>query len=156
MIGMKAKKVNRYFYDSLGDKIFTVGAMGSLQTLYNIPIVAGDSLRFDLNSIFRLSPLRRTLPADAIIDCYAFYIPYRHIYGTDWTDMMKQGIDSSVSLATYTSSVGGINCVGENIELSDVVPKWLLAGYSKIWNFYFRNPTSPSVNNIEVVASIGS
>jgi len=137
----KKPSVQRYPYD-LSNRVFTVGAIGSLQTLASIPIVAGDSVAVDLQAVVRLSALRRTLPADAQIDTFAFFVPHRHIYGSDWTDHMKAGVDSAVSLATYTSSTGGINCVGENIDLDDVVPKYLLAGYARIWNFYFRNPTS--------------
>jgi hypothetical protein len=47
---------NRNAYD-LSHFSFSLGAIGSLQTLSVVPIVAGDSMQLDLQGVFRLSPL---------------------------------------------------------------------------------------------------
>jgi len=137
-------KIKRYFYNTLGNKVFQIGAMGSLQTLYNLPVVAGDSLKLNFDSVFRLSPLRRTLPADAVIDLFLFFVPHRHIYGSDWTTFMKEGMDTTTTIPTYEFDGTGCNCVGEVCVDGSVVPRHILAAYSRVWNFYFRNPTSPA------------
>ena len=131
--------MKKWNYD-LGHFSFQVGQIGSLQTLSTIPVIAGDSMALDLTGVFRLSPLRRNLTVDAKVDIFAFYIPYRHIYGDDWIDFIKQGVDETVIFDTV--NLGGANfysCYGA--PYIGVVPKWLVTGYNRIWNRYFRHPT---------------
>ncbi len=120
---------------------FMAGKIGRLQTLSCIPVTAGDSLTIDLQGVFRLSPLRRNLTVDAIVDLFAFYVPYRHVYGQDWIDFIKQGVDEAITFSTVT--VSGANALGYlgAPKFSGTLPLWLTAGYNRIWNRYFRAPT---------------
>ena len=54
------------------------GNIGRLQTLSLIPIVAGDSITLNLDTVIRLTQLRRDMVIDAKVDLFAFYIPHRH------------------------------------------------------------------------------
>ena len=130
--------MKRNTYD-LSHLSFEVGEIGRLQTLSVIPVVAGDSFTLDLEGIFRLSPLRRDLTMDCKVDLFVFYVPHRHIYGDKWTDFMKQGNDEDVTLGTDTLR-SGVNFLGCS-DLRGTIPKWLLGGYWRIWNRYFRVPT---------------
>ena len=127
-----------YTYD-LSHYSFQTGRIGSLMTLSHIPIIAGDRMELDLNGIFRLSPLRRNLTVDCRCDLFAFYVPYRHIYGDNWINFMKQGLDETVTFATVDASTVIQPYLGT--ALFGVLPLWLVAGYNRIWNRYFRHPT---------------
>ena len=70
---------------------FVPGNIGQLQTIKAIPVIGGDSVSLDVQSIMRLSPLRRTLQVDAQVDYFMFFVPQRHMYGSDWVDMIKDG-----------------------------------------------------------------
>ena len=47
-----------------------------------IPVIAGDSLEIDFKSVFRLSPLRRNMYLDCMVDLFLFYVPHRFIYSS--------------------------------------------------------------------------
>lgn len=118
------------------------GAIGSLMTMQVVPVIAGDSMKVDYTGVFRLSPLRRQMYLDCKIDLYAFYVPYRHIYGQDWIDFMLAGQDEGVALGTDTvSAVDNVTCLGRFISMGSTVPRWLDRGYVQIWNRYFRDPS---------------
>jgi len=118
-----------------------VGSIGGLQTLSCIPIVAGDSMEIDLSTVVRLSPLRRNLYIDAVVELFAFYIPYRHIY-SDWATFLKAGIDESTTLGTVSPALDArIQCVGMAVPRNEAIPTWLTKGYMQIWNRYFRDPS---------------
>lgn len=128
------------------------GKMGMLQTLSVIPVLAGDSIEIRMNSINRLSPLRRSLSVDAQVDTFAFYVPHRHVYteangiadpNTDssdtWTNLVQQGVDSTVTLPTYTTGNNQpVWYLGNYIGGDYEVPLWSVAGYNQIYNRYFR------------------
>lgn len=135
------------------------GNIGSLQTLSAIPVVAGDSMELNFTSLFRLSPLRRNLYLDAMVDLFAFYVPYRHVYGDTWIDFIKEGYDESQTLGTYTIAAGEfINCTGAYLESQAVIPKWSIASYTRIWNRYFRHPTDSNEKDDDdlITASSGN
>lgn len=137
------KDVGRVNYD-LSHWSMKVGAIGSLQTLSVVPVVAGDSFALDAACVFRLSPLRRNLYLDCVVDLFAFYIPYRHIYGDDWISFMKSGYDEAVTLGTDTIGTptdGKLECAGLKCQVGDPLPRWLTRGYVQIWNRYFRDPS---------------
>jgi len=137
-------KISREQYD-LSHWSFQIGSIGCLQTLSCIPVIAGDSLDINASVVFRLGVLRRNLYLDANVDLFAFYVPHRHIYGSDWTDFIKAGVDESVSLGTDTPTSGvDLNCLGLRTEASAVLPRWLTRGYIQIWNRYFRDPSDVS------------
>ena len=92
-------------YD-LGHYSFQAGAIGGLMTCSMIPIVAGDRMEIDWTGIWRLSPLRRQLTVDAKVDLFAFYIPYRHIYGDDWINFIKEGLDEAVTFTGVSLPTG--------------------------------------------------
>ena len=129
----------RNTYD-LSHYSFMSGKIGRLQTLTNIPVIAGDSFDCQASGILRLSPLKRDLTLDSKVDLFAFYVPYRHIYGDDWTNFIKEGVDESTTFSTGTSIGTGIYCLGVN-HLKGVHPYWLMEGYNRIWNRYFRVPS---------------
>lgn len=133
---------------------FQCGEMGRLQTLSCIPVVAGDSMSVSLEGVFRLSPLRRNLTVDAIVDLFAFYVPYRHIYGDDWVNFIKQGVDETVSFSTLTVT-SGIGYIGAP-KLSGTLPLWPVASYNRIWNRYFRVPTDTGAILADTAHDVGS
>ena len=96
--------MRRDVYD-LSHFSFMSGKMGRLMTLALIPVVAGDSIGIDFRGIFRLSPLRRNLVVDAHCDLYVFYVPHRHVYGDDWVDFIKQGVDEAITFPDRKSVV---------------------------------------------------
>lgn len=121
-----------------------VGHIGRLQTISVIPVVAGDSLELDLNGIFRLAPTRKEIVSECQLDICAFYVPHRHVYGEDWNDGVKGGLQDAVPLpagpAVNADSRDpfylGINTCGATINLA------LLQGYNRIFNRYFQVPTT--------------
>lgn len=119
-----------------------VGAIGSLQTLSCIPVVAGDSMTLDARVVMRLSTLRRNLYMDARVDLFAFYVPHRHIYGDDWVTFMKAGVDEATTFGGDTLASGvELQSTGLPAVYTTAVPKWLTRGPIQIWNRYFRDPT---------------
>ena len=78
----------------LSHLVFSCGKMGRLQTLSCVPVMAGDSFEQDLVGSFRLSPMRRGLAVDSMVDIFTFYVPHRHIYGDAWITMMEEGVAS--------------------------------------------------------------
>ena len=115
------------------------GKIGRLHAMACIPVVAGDSFDLDFTSVFRMSALRRSLTVDARVDVFGFYVPYRYIYGDDWTNFIKQGVDETVSLPVVSTAENlKFHACGNVITGS--IPKWVIAGYNMIWNRYFRVP----------------
>tara|TARA_Y100001960_G_C14777183_1_gene884029 strand:+ start:1164 stop:2510 length:1347 start_codon:yes stop_codon:yes gene_type:complete len=128
--------------------VMSAGKLGQLQTLSAIPVIAGDSFEQNLTGSFRLSQLRRGLAVDANVQLYTFYIPYRHIYGDKWTDMMKDGITSTpiaendvVSSPTWRLSFLALNTNSTLVGGSYyTLPVHLRKMYQKIYNEYFKLP----------------
>ena len=133
-------KRNRY---DLSHYSFMSGKIGRLMTLSAIPVVAGDSVMLNMAGAFRLSPLRRDLSLDAMIDLFAFYVPHRHVYGDDWIDFIQGGPDETVTFpgigSNYNDTIA--QYLGYN-RLDSSMPLYLPAGYNMIWNRYFRIPNS--------------
>lgn len=127
----------RYPYD-LSHYSFMTGKLGRLMTLTNIPIVAGDSIGLNIAGAIRMSPLRRDLALDALVDLFAFFVPHRHVYGDNWIDFIRQGADETVTFPTVTATevhqyLGVAGTTG-------LMPLWMISGYNRIWNRYFRVP----------------
>ena len=129
----------RYKYD-LSHQVHTVGDVGCLQTISHIPVVAGDSIGVMIDGVFRLAPLRRNMTMDAKITIGAWFVPHRHVYGDDWINFIKQGVDETVTLAEGPSLYAQ-HYLGLNNPLIGPSPKWITAGYNRIWNRYWRIPT---------------
>ena len=128
----------RFKYD-LGHYSMQLGRIGFLQTLSTIPVVAGDKISIDLVGVWRLSPLRRNLTMDARVDLTAYFMPYRHFYDEQWIDFIKEGIDEVQTFAGVDLGTTIASCLGAPYKGN--VPTWLVGGYNRIWNRYWRMPT---------------
>jgi len=147
-----SNEVQRWPYD-LNFHSHICGNIGGLQTIGIIPTLPGDSFDITARMQFKLSPMVRSLSQDAIIDMYAFWVPHRHIYA-DWATWLKAGYDEATTLGTLSTGAGvGIGCVGRRIGGSETVPTWLLAGYARIWNRYFKHPHTADVSDNYLSAS---
>jgi len=131
--------VPRTPYD-LSHFTFKVGSIGGLQTLSCIKIVAGDSMEMDARFVFRLSQLRRNLYMDLDVQLYAFYLPDRHIYGSDFVDFLKAGQDEGITLGTDSLQTDATcMCVGFPLSANIARPRWLIRGPIQIYNNYFKD-----------------
>lgn len=118
------------------------GDIGRLQTVSTIPVVAGDTMQIAYDAVVHMSPLRRALTLDAQTDLFAFFVPYRQVYGDLWIDFIKQGVDEAQTLtAGPTGGTTEEQYFGFRAKLGQVYPLWVTAGYNRIYNRYFRVPT---------------
>lgn len=131
--------MDRYQYD-LSHQSHMVGQIGRIQTHSVIPVVAGDSISIQWHGAIRLAPLVRYMTSDAKVDIVASYVPHRHSYGQQWIDFIQQGYDESITFPTIGSS-NNVACYGQPIFAASELPYWLVSGYNRIRNRYFRNPT---------------
>lgn len=134
-----------YMLDHFSHK---AGAIGRLQTLSEIPILAGDSMNVRGRFVIRLSPLRQNLYLDARVDLFAFYVPHRHVYATNavgsrWNDFLLAGVDEGITLGTTTlaANTENYNCFGFFMRQGQVQPKWACYPYMQIFRNYFKDPT---------------
>lgn len=125
----------------LSHLVFDAGKIGRLKVVSWTPVVAGDSFELDMVGAIRLSPLRRGLAVDSRVDLFTFYVPHRHVYGEQWIDFMKAGVDAA-PLAPVTCSRGWDSAQYlATIPSSNLkVPKFLHQGYLNIYNNYFKAP----------------
>lgn len=130
---------NRNRYD-LTHFSYMVGNVGQLQTLSVIPIVAGDSMEIHLSAVCRMAAYRRNLVLDPQLEFFAFYVPHRHVYGSNWTDFITAGQDEGVTFATRTLT-GSSQIFGTHTAAGATVPLWLTQGYINIFNRYFKHPS---------------
>lgn len=133
----------RYAYDR-GSFSFTSHKMQRLQTLQQMPVVAGESLQMDCGIVVRLAPLTRGLALDAKIDIATFFVPMRHVY-SNWEDFIQEGADETQTLAAVT--IGGSvshepHYLGVKATYGTMLPLWAVAGYAKIWNRYYKHIAS--------------
>jgi len=132
--------IQRYNY-TLDHWSIKCGAIGSLQTLSCIPTEAGASFEVDAAFVFRMSPLRRNSYLDVLIELFAFVVPLRHVYGSDWTDFIKAGLDESTTFGTDSLQASAeLHCVGFPISANIAIPKWLARSYMMIHNRYLKDP----------------
>ena len=130
----------------LSHLVFSSGKLGRLMTLSTIPVISGDSFSEEMVGSLRLSPLRRGLTVDSCVDILSFYVPYRHIYGQEWVDMMKEGVSSSPmsQVSTVPASYQNLSYLGVSSAgiygQRTSLPKWLHDGYRNIYNNYFKIP----------------
>src|SRR2546423_14622832 len=74
---------------------FLAGQIGRLITISTTPVIAGDSFEMDAVGTLRLAPLRSGLAIDSTVDIFTFYVRNRHVYGEQWTTIMKSGVTAS-------------------------------------------------------------
>jgi len=121
---------------------FNKGEIGHLQTLACIPVVSGDSISVSLEGVWRLSPLRRNLVVDCVIDMFAFFVPHRHVYGEEWIKFIKEGKSEATIFPGVTLGIDeNLSYHATEYLAEETVPLWVIAGYNRIWNRYFRAPT---------------
>lgn len=125
----------------LSHLVFDAGKIGRLKVVSWTPVVAGDSFELDMIGAIRLSPLRRGLAVDSRVDLFTFYVPHRHVYGEQWIEFMKKGVEAT-PLAPVTCSSGWDSAQYlATIPSSNLkVPKFLHQGYLNIYNNYFKAP----------------
>lgn len=139
----------------LSHLVFSVGEIGRLQTLSTTTVLAGDSFSQDLVGALNLSPLRRGLTADSVVDVYTFYVPHRHVYGEEWINFVKQGTQATPLAKTHVWPAGhvfktahlGLNIPEKNAPATLTTPAWLLDGYQEIYDAYFKIPYKPLVSH---------
>ena len=131
--------MNRYRYD-LNHQSHMVGKTGRLMCHGLIPVVGGDSIKIRWDGAIRLSPLARYMTTDAKCDLFAFYTPFRHIYGDDWIEFIKEGTQEAVAFPSSVPVGSGCAYLGTPL-LTQPFPRWVNASYNRIWNRYFRIPT---------------
>src|SRR6476469_10107072 len=82
---------------------FLAGQIGRLITISTTPVIAGDSFEMDPVGALRLSPLRRGLALDSTVDIFTFYVPHRHVYGEQWIQFMKDGVNATALQTVNTT-----------------------------------------------------
>lgn len=135
----KSNLANRTRYD-LSSYQFMVGNLGQLQTRQIVNVVAGDSFKIDTGGVFSLSTLRTKAILDVLIEEFIFFVPYRHVYGSSWTDFIIAGQDEGTSFTTRTL-LGSTEFLGTKTIAGQVVPLWLTQNYINIFNRYFKHPS---------------
>ena len=137
----------RFSYD-MSHYSHITGNIGRLQTVKCIHVVAGESWEFNIEGICRQAPLRRDLTVDGVVDTFAFYVPYRHIYGDDWITFMEDGINETVDFPsgpTYPTLADAPAYLGFPIGTwANEVPLHYCGSYNRIWNWYFRSRSDES------------
>lgn len=136
----------RHEYD-LSHIIQMCGQIGRLQTLAVIPVVADDSIKIEIDAVFRLAPTRKEIVSECQVDWFAFFVPHRHTMGANWPIFLKEGVDEAVTFTGINVAAAYRNPVylGHN-ACGATIPSWLVQGYNRIWDRYFRVPsiaTSP-------------
>jgi len=147
---------------------FVTGQMGCLQTVFNIPVLAGESLSIGLAGALRLSPLKRYIVLDAHVHIAFYYVKHRWCYpgtGSDdsWEDIIKNSIADersspttfeTINLVTpYDGSPYDVLCVKKT---SGAVPAHLIRGYNKIWNRWYRVPNVSDPLDIDTLPAYTS
>src|SRR6476646_12224220 len=79
----------------LSHRGFRAGHIGRLITISTTPVIAVDSFEMDAVGALLLSPLRRGLAIDSTLDIFTFYVPHRHVYGEQWMQFMKDGVNAT-------------------------------------------------------------
>ena len=125
----------------LSHLVFEAGKIGRLKVVSWTPVVAGDSFELDMVGAIRLSPLRRGLAVDSRVDLFTFYVPHRHVYGEEWIQFMKAGVDAKpLEPVTCSSGWDSAQYLATIPSSSRKVPKFLHQGYLNIYNNYFKAP----------------
>jgi len=117
-----------------------LGVTGRLMGLKSIMVTAGDSIAGTLNGIYKLSPLRRSLPFTPKLTICAFFTPHRHIM-PEIVDMINEGYDTAITFDTLSIVASGfVDCTGFG-PLRGTVPSFCLIPYIRVYNQYVRDPS---------------
>lgn len=124
------------------------GMMGHLQTVMNMPVIAGDTVSLNLVGALRLSQLKRYIVLDCHVHIAAYYVKHRWCY-SNWETFIKNTLaderSTPTTLATTDITEGTYNtpynCLG-SVPATGNIPDHYVQGYNKIWNNYYRIPNA--------------
>src|SRR3712207_6199187 len=88
-----------------------------------------------------LSHLRRGLAIDSPVDIFNFYVPHRHVYGEQWINFMKDGVNATshrTGISTgYIDHAAFLGAINYDINKN---PNHLFHCYLNIYINYFKPP----------------
>lgn len=129
----------------------TCGHLGRVQTITIMPVTAGESLDINIQGLVRLAYPRQPIVSDCELQLDFFHVPYRHVYGQDWINFLRQGNDESVTFTGISVGAAYRNpaylCLP---ECGATINRALVQGYNRIMhNFYHirslpKNPDDPT------------
>src|SRR3989449_11688675 len=123
---------------------FLAGSIGRLITIFSSTVIAGDSFAMAAVGALRLSPLRRGLAIDSTVDIFTFYVPHRNVYGEQWIQFMKDGVNATpLPTVNTTGYIDNAAFLGTFNPATNKSPKHLLQVYLNIYNNYFKAPWMP-------------
>lgn len=139
---------------SLSHYSHRLGKLGRLQSLIQpMPVLPGDSFEINMEGIMRLTPMRREIVQEVQVDVCVFYVKHRHVYSS-WEQMIREGYDTAVSLPTVAIALAGRNSIYMGpAEIPANTPTWLIEGYQRIWDRFYRVPHLPSDANYQTVVT---
>src|SRR5437870_1855076 len=118
---------------------FLAGQIGRVITISTTSVTTGDYFEMDAVGALRLSPLRRGLAIDSTVDIFTFYVPHRHVYGDQWINFMKDGVNATplptVNTTGYIDPAAFLGTINPD---TNKIPKHLFQGYLNIYNNYFK------------------
>lgn len=129
---------------SLSHQSHTVGHIGRLQTASIIPIRAGESIELTLDGLARLSAPRMNIVSECQVDVCAFFVPHRIVYGQDWVDFIKAGVNE---VTTFT----GIDIPSDyrsadylcQSSTDATMNRAIVEGYNRIFRNFYSIPGYP-------------
>lgn len=125
---------------------FHAGQIGALKTIDIVTVQAGDGFSADYVGSFRMSPLRRALCMDARLEFFTFYIPHRYTDG-NFQQMLVEGAGGPTLMAYRYVGPGHetwhANFLATNPNNLGEVPAYMVNGYLKVFNNYFKSPDAP-------------
>src|SRR5437016_12647575 len=83
---------------------FLAGQIGRLITISTTPVIACDFFEMDAVGALRLSPLRRGLVIDYIVDFFTFYVDHPLVY-VEHCVILVQDCVNDIPLATVNTTV---------------------------------------------------
>jgi len=133
--------------------INTAGHIGRLQTLANIPILPGDSIEIDFDSIIRLAPPSMDIITECQVDVCGFFSPLRHHYPDQYLQWVAAGPDATaltsdtISIPATTTEEGRFNRAPSYLlinECGDALPRHIVQGYNHIFQRYYAVKNTPN------------
>src|SRR5258705_10446264 len=92
----------------------------------------------------RLSPLCRAIAIDSTVELFTCYVPHHHVYGEQWLNFMKDGVNAThlptVNTTGYIDNAAFLGTINPD---TNKIPKHLFHGYLIIYNNYFKSPWMP-------------
>src|SRR2546427_9799786 len=116
---------------------FLAGQFGRLITISTTPCIAGGSFEMDAVGALCLSPLRRGLAIDSTVDIFTFYVPHRHVYGEQWINFMKAGVNATpLPTVNTTGHIDHASFLATINPATNQIPKHSFQGYLNIYTTY--------------------